>query len=743
MKELAQYIFFSLIIVFSTFSFAQENGNLRGFVRDSTTSEVLPYCNIYIPEIGVGASTDQRGYYFIGNIPSNRSYFIEYSYVGYKTTKMRVYISPNKITEVNVNLSSSSHELGIIEKTAKQMTNQEKMDLGIERLTLRDLENIPQSVESDVIRSLKYIPGVSSTGDMSAKYYVRGGGGDQNLVLLNGITLYNPFHALGLFSVIDPEMVSSVDFYKGAFTSEYGGRLSSVMNVVTKDGNKNFYSGTASVSLLTAKALFEGPYKYGSFILTGRKSHSTSILDKFLPQDNVPIDFYDLSFKMDYVNPRFISNGKFTFFGFVSGDNLDDPDPAAEDFKWSNDLFGLEWVQIYDVPLFSTFRFGYSNFTGEVIPNRIEIKPKLNKVEDYSFNSEFVYVFDSKDQVTLGLSIKAISTELIETDYSGSIIELSDFAAIFAFYTKYQLLRFDDFGLDAGARMYFTGLTHKGGFSVEPRVKAFWSPLPNFALNIAVGTFRQELATVTDENEVISLFEPWTIYPDYLEPAKSINMSIGVDYFFNPVTKYSLEIYYKDIKNTLAVNEKNIFENDKPLIKTDGRAYGMENVFTYELERIRINAAYTLSWAFKTIYDKEYVPKYDTRHNISLGFNYLLGDGWRAGLAWIFNSGYAFTPVKGYYDKYEIDNLYETDPRLVNYSIFTMLGEKNIKRLPEYHRLDFTLNKQFKLGFAEVDVSFNIINVYDRKNIFYFKRDTGEKVYMLPFLPTATIRVRI
>ena len=273
MKKYLLLVLFSVILI-SSFAQVQTPGRLRGFVTDSTSGESLPFCNVYINDLQSGASTDQRGYYLINRIPPNRAYSVEFSYVGYKSKTFRVIISPGKITQLNVELSPSSLQYQTIEKIEKRLSKQEKLDLGVERLTLKQLETLPQSVESDIIRSLKYIPGVKSTGDLSAKYYVRGGTGDQNLVLLNGITLYNPFHALGLFSVIDAEMVNSLEFYKGDFPAEYGGRISSIMNIVTKDGNKNRLSSTASISFLTAKALVEGPIDHGSFMITGRKSYS-------------------------------------------------------------------------------------------------------------------------------------------------------------------------------------------------------------------------------------------------------------------------------------------------------------------------------------------------------------------------------------------------------------------------------------------------------------------------------------
>ncbi len=177
--------------------------------------------------------------------------------------------------------------------------------------------------------TLQYIPGVSTTGDVTAKFYVRGGSGDQNQILLNGVEIYNPFHSLGLFSVIDPDMINSIEFYKGGFTSEYSGRVSSVMDVISKDGNKNRIGFKGGLSFLTAKGLLEGPIPNGSFMITGRMSYNNEVLKNFFNEETIPIDFYDLSFKLNYSSEDIFENAKFAVFGFLSNDNVDYRGSAA------------------------------------------------------------------------------------------------------------------------------------------------------------------------------------------------------------------------------------------------------------------------------------------------------------------------------------------------------------------------------------------------------------------------------
>ena len=208
-------------------------------------------------------------------------YSVKVSYIGFITKVLNVRIKTNEISQVQILLSPARIQLQTIEKVTEKYKRPNETDIGLQRMDIRTIKSLPSGVETDIFRSLQFIPGVQSTGDVTARYYVRGSKSDQNLILYNGVTIYNPFHALGLFSVIDPEIISSMEFYKGGFPAEYGGKLSSVLNLVTKNGNKNNFAGSASLSFLTAKASIEGPLPIGSFILTGRKSLFTSVLKKF------------------------------------------------------------------------------------------------------------------------------------------------------------------------------------------------------------------------------------------------------------------------------------------------------------------------------------------------------------------------------------------------------------------------------------------------------------------------------
>ena len=722
---------------------AQQFGKLRGIVTDSTNGEALAYCNVFVQELNTGASTNERGLFIINSLPANKKYTIVSSYVGYETKRFSVEIFPDRVNDIEIKLKPLSIELQTIEKVGAKIIEKNSTDIGLERISIRQIENLPKSVETDVMRSLQYLPGVSSTGDISAKYYVRGGTSDQNLILLNGATIYNPFHSLGIFSVIDPDMINSVEFYKGSFTSEFGGRLSSVLNVISKDGNKNRFGGMASVSFLTAKALVEGPIPNGSFIITGRKSISDQVLKNFLNDEIVPIDFYDFSFNLNYSSPILWQNSKFVVFGFFSGDKIAYDDPARENYNWKSNLIGFEWLQIYDVPVFSRIAVTLSKFDGEVIPNSTTIKPMKNLIDDFNVSVDFNLVSDSKDEISLGLNLKVLDTQLLSQNTVGAITNISRFSGNFSLYGKYKLLRFDNFGLDAGARINVSGLTRNGSLVPEPRISLNYRFFPFVSFKAAWGIYLQEVATVSDEDEVISFFEPWIIIPGYLDPSKGTQYSAGFDIDISQSINFSIEGYYKLTKNLPIINTKKYYDFENDLVSGTGESYGWEFLLKYAKYPFSFTGSYALSWVYKEVDDYLYYPKYDSRNALNFSVEYSLGGGWITSAVWAYSSGLPFTQLMGYYDKIYLTNLFDPWYQSGNINPYLILGDQNLGRLPDYHRLDFSISKLTEIYGLKTEIDFSIINVYDRENIFYFDRETGEQVNMLPRLFTATIKVEI
>lgn len=730
-----------LIVLLSSGTFAQGTGTLRGFVTDSTNGESVIYANCIIQGTVSGSPTDTKGYYFIPSIPAGKHTLI-ISHLNYKKKIIQVVIKPNKITQVDVQLSPVNLEFREVSVIGEKSVKETETDLGLEKISIREIEMIPRGAEADIFRALQTSAGVTSTGDISAQYYVRGGASDQNLVLLNGATIYNPYHALGIFSVIDPEMISTLEFYKGGVAPQYGGRLSSVLNIITKDGNSKKLAATGSASLLAGKVALEGPIPNGSFIVTGRKSYYSDILKKYLNDKSAPFDFYDLSFKANYLNPDY-KNSKFVLFGFMSGDAVNNGDPLQEDYNVRNNVLGLNWRQVWASPLFSVISISYSGFNAKVNPNLSQSKPRMNRLNDVTADFNFTYVYDNKDEMAFGVQNKFINTELDQQNLYSRDITFHQSGWDLTLYGNYIFYRWENLGLELGMRAKLSALSKGRPFIFEPRLSMHYKFNNALSLKASLGRYSQELTTLSNENEVISIFQPWIITPDGVASPTSTDLSTGINYYLTENLNINFEAYYKIVSNLIDINEEKYTSEALDYVNINGYAYGFELTTKYQSQRAFIKGSYSLSWAYQVKNGKKFYPKYDVRNSVNLLVGYNLGKGWKVSATWSLRSGMPFTPIIGYYDRVPITDVWGGGYLFEPFQPSTYKGDRNSKRLPYYHRLDLSVSKNFMLYIANVTVDAGILNVYNRKNIFYFDRDTGNTVYMLPFFPSVSIKVEL
>jgi len=720
---------------------AQEKGTVRGVVKDSLSLESLPFGNVFIKELNVGTSTNNRGYFVIPSVPANRNLTVVVSYVGYKKKELRVLVNADTITDLEILLPSLKIQFETIEKI-ERIIKENVPDVGKIIITPKEIENIPKGVETDLLRSLASLPGVQSTGDVSAKFNVRGGETNQNLILLDGMPVYYPFHAIGLFSIIDPDVINNVEFFKGGFSANYGRAISSIIKIDTKDGDKNNLRAKLSASLLSAKGLIEGPIPSGSFFVSARKSLSNNILKKFVNENDLPIDFYDASLKINFADPDFFAGSKFSLHGLMSEDNLKYSDLIKPDYRWRNNIWGFRIFTLGEVPFFLDFGISVSQFKNEIMPKQSGIKPKSNEVNDFTISTDFLYVLDSKDEVSLGVDVKSFTTKLFLLNRLDFQIDAGADGLGSNAYLNYKFLRFSDIGIDIGARINLKDLAAKGDL-IEPRINVTYLLFPELTLKSAFGVYQQDISTIVDEREVLSLFDPVFIIPDYMHKSKALHYMAGISSKLSNYFSINLESYYKKIVSAPTLNENKTQFNQPDFLQSSGESYGGEIQAKYKTNQIDLSLSYTLSRAFKEVEGVKYHPRYDSRHNLNFSFTLNFFDDWQFSANWIYHSGRPYTQQLGYYDKLLLNDF------LYDYKIYESLfpiryfGDKNTARLPDYHRLDLILAKKINLGFMKLNFDISAINVYNRKNIFYFEQSTGKIVNMLPFLLTATVKAEL
>ena len=726
----------------STNSLAQEpayTGILRGLVSNEETGGFIPHVNVVIKGTHLGASTTGTGYFIIPWIPVG-DHTVIVSHVAYSTQELTVRIRPKEITEVAIQLSPRIIESEQLEVTAKVPPRPNEADLGLTKLSVDEIKMVPQLAEPDVFRVRQLLPGVSATSDVSVRYYVRGGGSDQNLVLLNGATIYNPFHTLGIFSVVDPEIVSALEFYKGGFPPVYGDRLSSVLHIVTKEGNTYHYGGMAQVGLLSGKVAVEGPIPSGSLILTGRKSWYAQVLKDRLPASQAPFDFYDLYGQISLHNEAVDKNSRFTVFGFLTDDKVRNEDPYQADYRVANTIAGATWRKVWPSPLYSVAGVSYSGLRAELDPKLSQASPRRNAVDDVTVDWDFTYLYGSRDELAFGAHLKLLDMELDVRNASGYHYLFTQSGTDFSLYGEYKFYRWESFGASVGLRVKFASFTVRGPVLAEPRISLTYRLNPVMALKGSFGYYSQELVTLTDENELVSIFEPWLIMPEYLSSSMAVHSALGFTAYLSEQATVELEAYYKSTNDLIDVNEEKYGPRDRDFINVQGRSTGLEGLFAYEPGWLLLRASYALSWATKINGALEYFPRYDTRHAASFFTGVRIPGGWTFSATWVFRSGMPFTPISGYYHRLGFsDDTPSYDPSAFDAVIDW--GEKNSGRLPAYHRLDLGVTKRIDADPLTITVEGSIVNVYNRSNIFYYDRDTGKRTNMLPFLPSLSVKV--
>lgn len=713
----------------------QEAGTLRGNVSDSSNGEAIIYANVVLQGTTIGAATNTLGYYFITSVPVGE-FQVTISCLGYRTFRSVIVVRSGEVTRLDARLVPMNVQIEGLTVVGEHEAHRNASDLGLQKITTRELRMVPAGVEADVFRIIQSLPGVSTVGDVTSRFYVRGGGGDQNGIFFNGATIYNPFHGLGMLSVVDPEMISVMEFYKGGFGADYGGRISSIINVVTKDGDKNSYGGSGYASLVSGKAMVEGPIPTGSFIVTGRKSYYGKYLNRFLHNQDAPFDFYDLSFKVTSTSPLLGKDSKVSVFGFLSKDEVMRDDPFKSDYSVANNVYGINWYKVWSSPLYSVVSLSYSGLDAELKPNQSGATPRMNNLSDISANWDFTYIYESRDEMAFGVQTKSLTTSLALRNMRGRWIELVMKGTDFTLYGDYRFLRWETVSFTVGLRLKLAALSWGRPVPFEPRTSFTYKPLPNLALKAAIGVYSQELTTLTDETEIISIFEPWVITPNKINSPHAFHYQAGLKYYFTESSTAELEGYYRTFVDLIEENDRKNLPRDNDYMNVKGESYGVEVLLKRQEMDFFIQGSYCLSWAQTTKRGIITTPKYDSRHSINLLAEYTVGSGWSASLMWALKSGLPFTPIAGFYDRLESG----TDV-LGQYSQAIYWGEKNSQRLPYYHRLDINVTQQLQLGWAKMTIGANVINVYDRKNIFYFDRNTGEQVFMLRFFPSLSIKV--
>lgn len=752
-----------LVLIFTiiTTMVSAQTGSIRGFVYDKETGEPMMLTNVVLENTLIGTTTDVNGYFVLSKIKTG-DYNIKVTLLGYETYIAPIKIEKNKVLALKIDLSPSATELQTVEIQGKQEVARTESQVSIEKITSKDIQQMPSiGGQADLAQYIQVLPGVVFSGDQGGQLYIRGGSAIHNKVLLDGMVVYNPFHSIGLFSVFETDIIRNADIYTGGFSAQYGGRISSVMDITTKDGNKKHFSGKLAASTFGANLLLEGPLlkkkDYSlSYILSAKNSYlsktSTSIYSYM--NKELPYDYFDLYGKLTLATDN---GSKINFFGLNFSDKVNQYEAIA-DFNWVNRAFGTNFLLIPGTS--SALVEGvvaYSDYT----MNMRETTTNQNQMSNIGgFNVGLsVTNFFGDDRLKYGMEMEGNTTR---TAYKINDT-ITDYSTEIGLYAIYKLL-YRSILLEPSLRLnYYASL---GNVFLEPRLSAKWNITKKFRLKLATGVYSQTFLDTKSDRDIVNLFTGYmTVNPDlnivgsfrgedlstYVQ--KSNHFIFGAEYDILRNFNLNVELYYKTMSNLTSVNRERLYADDpehsdkpeyqrKEYTVENGKAYGADFSLKYDDGRLYVWTIYSLGKVIREGEMQTYSPHYDRRHNVNVLINYQMGQSrdFEISLRWNYGSGFPYSPTASMVEMLDFSNGINSNYISQNGTLTTIYGELNSERLPNYHRLDISAKKRFDIGKRSIlEINLSVTNVYNRNNLFYWNRITSQRVDQLPIMPSLGI----
>jgi len=737
-----------------------QSETIRGFVYEESSSEPIIFANVSIKNTNLGSVTDDNGYFIFPNI-SQGDYIIEVDFIGYqkKTIPIKV-ISGIKLKVQKIYLTKTNLELDVVDLSTEKSENKNIVNSSVIKLTSKNLKKLPSlGGEVDLAQFIQVLPGVVFTGDQGGKLYVRGGAPIHNKVLFDGMTIYNPFHSIGFFSVFDSDIIKKTDVYTGGFPAKFGGRISSIMNIKTRDGNKKKFSGKLSANTFSSKLLLEGP-----FLGTSNENIETSAifslrssyLDKtsksfysYIDDDGLPYSFTDMYGKMSI----FSNNGsKFNIYGFNFIDNVDYDN--ITDLKWDTYGIGTNFVLVPgSAKMLIEGEVSYSNYK---INEQSSFEDLTSQISGFNLNLNFSYFMTKQSEVRYGLQVSGYSTSL-DLKNEMNVYSQIDHSTDFAAYVDYNFSK-SRFVINPGFRIQ--NYTSLGESSFEPRLSLKYNLTEKIRLKASGGSFSQNLISTNDDSDVVSLFTgflsstenvPTTFKGEDINSLlqTATHYVIGFEYDLFENLNLNIEGYYKKFDQLIGINRNKFFDdipefsNVEDHLKKDfmierGNARGLDFLLKYNTKKLSLWSVYSFGIVNREDEIQSYSPHYDRTHNVNFVLSYLIGKRnlWNLNLRWNYGSGFPFTQTRAYYENLNFSETNSANFNTTNGTLGIIYSDLNGGRLPDYHRLDFSLTKKINLKNSTfMEISLGLTNLYNRNNIFYYDRVDAVRINQLPIMP--------
>ncbi len=754
---------------------------LSGYIEDGISGERLPFAYLYTPDGEIMVSTNEYGFYSI-NVPADTKGLVV-SYLGYKDTLISLSDLGKENFSIPLKSNTQLEEVVIVDESKEDPIIEYDTYNTTELSTIRNMQTF--GGQMDIFRHIQSLPGVTTGADGIGGNSVRGGNVENNLILLDGIPVYNSSHALGVFSIFDEASIKSARFYRAHIPARYGGRLSSVLDIRTKEGNLNKFGGQVNLGLLSSSVFLEGPIirNKASFTFSARRTLfepylsgvSSFIKEAADREGETGYYFYDINAKLQFVlnnkNRLYISyyGGQDRFSDFTFSENTQDTLTSITediyDWTWGNNLAAIRWSSQFSNSMFSNlslFSTSYSfnafnanrlqrdnlNFT-EILDNTVSLYN--TRINDLGFRWDIDHYIDDKNRYKAGvlgirhnfspglLSARNINPTLSTLDFRDSLQNIftteerlaNELEAYYEHEYRYRMLL-----INAGARLSLINANRRNYFSIQPRVSLKGKMTSKLYGKLSSNYTTQYLHLLASSG--ISLpTDIWIPSTNVIRPQKSFQVSGGIDYEISKGLIFTSEIYYKYLWDILNLKEGAVFsviedenwENDIPV--GTGRAYGWENSLIGEYKQHFFNLNYTLSYSTRFFEDinagNAFFSRFDRRHQMNAAYVYTLNDNISFNAQFVLATGHPITL-----------------PKLVNQGQITFT-DKNGQRLPTYHRLDISARITSEFDWGKQVITIGAYNVYNKQNPYYYFIDfetptefSLKQITIFPILPNVS-----
>ena len=795
-------LIFNIFIIYSIIN-AQGLASINGFIRDNETGEPISYANVFISNTVIGATSNQDGYFVISKVPLG-SYEFNVSMIGFKIHKEKVTINDKKNIRLEIRLEKEVIETSEVLVTAERQKFERSMASSQISLDYREISSAPAFVEPDVFRTLQMLPGVQTSSDFSSALYVRGSTPDQNLIMLDGITIYNPYHLGGIFSTFNTNSIKEADFHAGGFPARYGGRMGAILNVLNREGNTQKIEGEFNISLISSKALLEGPIKYksmkGSWIISGRRTYIDQLLKNVF---TFPYYFYDYQIK---ANLDLNLNNRLTYTRFYGDDVLNysyssqneysndneniqivDEDNFSIDWPWGNYTNGITWRWIISPAVVaktfmsnSRYRFDFGlNFRDGTTFNYADSTAKIftdvgvnyfNKIQDNTLETELSWNLNKNHIILAGFQVKDIQFKLgLTYDYSTNDTALVIRPLDIANRTReISLFIQDKWSLSEKIKMQlgtrFTNYNLHSKLYIDPRASFKYHITKNVSFKFNWGIYHQFLTTANNQDQNLRLVDLWMGIPKSKPASVSQHTIAGFEYLSPKNILFRLEIYNKGFDNLLTIKQGEIIAEDNNEVTsttsfnefwdTDAEAYGLEILIKKSSGKLNGWIGYTRASAnYFTPQSGWHPPNFDRTHTLNAVGNIQISQDLELSSSVTYSSGNPYTKILGRSYNWQQD--LSIDNQYLSYDSF-IVGEKNAERYEEYFRVDIGITRKGGNLFGiEYDTYWQIMNVTKHLNVFGYTTRTKidrygnrigveqRSVNMFPLIVTFGVNVEI